>query len=475
MNISQLTIQELSQKLQSRELRSTQVCQHFLDRIQESNPEMNAFITVTADSAMEEAQRCDDALDSGTASLLTGIPIAYKDLFCTKGSKTSCASKMLDNFIAPYDATVVDKMASAGMITIGKTNMDQFAMGSTTENSYYGRCQNPFNPDMVPGGSSGGSAAAVASGMTPAALGTDTGGSIRQPASLCGVTGVKPTYGRISRHGMIAYASSLDQAGPIAKNAGDCALLLNALAGQDDKDSTSAHQPLEDYTRKLDQDIKGIKIGLPTEFFGDGIEQEVRERVTQAIERYQQLGAEIIEVSLPHFPLAVACYYIIAMAEASSNLARFDGVRYGYRCDNPKDLNELYTKSRSEGFSEEVKRRIMLGTYVLSAGYYDAYYLKAQKIRRLIRDDFIKVFSQVDAIIGPVTPYSELKYGEQLENPVTMYLGDLYTVPVNLAGLPALSHPEASNQQQTPLGIQLIGAHWSEAQLLQIAHCYETC
>lgn len=471
MTIAQLTVKQLSQKLHSKELSSTEVCQHFLDQIQQKNPDLNAFITVNEQSALEQAKISDRQLANGEADALTGIPIAYKDLFCTKGSKTSCGSKMLDNFIAPYDATVVDKLNARGMVNIGKTNMDQFAMGSSTENSYYGRCKNPLNHEHVPGGSSGGSAAAVAAGMAPVALGTDTGGSIRQPAALCSVTGIKPTYGRISRYGMVAYASSLDQAGPIAKNAEDCALLLNALAGQDMKDSTSVDQPIEDYTRLLHQDIKGTKIGLPAEFLGDGLDAQVREKLLQAIDVYKSLGAEIVEIHLPHFRLAVACYYVIAMAEASSNLARFDGVRYGYRCENPSDLMDLYTRSRSEGFSAEVKRRILIGTYVLSAGYYDAYYLKAQKVRRLIRDDFLNAFKQVDAIIGPVTPYPHLTHGKQLDNPVTMYLGDLYTVPVNLAGLPALSHPDNSNGTAST-GIQLIGAHWSEAKLLQMAHNY---
>ena len=471
MNISQLTVKQLSQKLHSKELSSTEICKHFLDQIQQSNPELNAFISINEKSALDQAKISDKKIASGDAGVLTGIPIAYKDLFCTKGIKTSCASKMLDNFVAPYDATVVDKLNALGMVNIGKTNMDQFAMGSSNENSYYGRCKNPLNHDYVPGGSSGGSAAAVAAGMVPVSLGTDTGGSIRQPAALCSVTGIKPTYGRVSRYGMVAYASSLDQAGPIAKNPEDCALLLNALAGKDEKDSTSIDQPNEDYTRLLGRDIKGTKIGLPAEFLGDGLDEKVREKLLKAIDNYRSLGAEIVEVSLPHFQLAVACYYVIAMAEASSNLARFDGVRYGYRCENPKDLADLYTRSRSEGFSDEVKRRILIGTYVLSAGYYDAYYLKAQKVRRLIRGDFINVFKQVDAIIGPVTPYSHLKHGEQLDDPVAMYLSDLYTVPVNLAGLPALSHPDNSNEKNS-IGIQLIGSHWSEAKLLQMACNY---
>lgn len=465
-------IAELSAELSAKKVSSVELTKHFIDRIHHLDKKLNSFITVTEEYALQSARQADELRAQGKAGPLTGIPIAQKDIFCTDGIKTTCGSRMLDNFIAPYDATVVKNLKAAGTIMLGKTNMDEFAMGSSNETSYYGPVKNPWNLEYVPGGSSGGSAAAVAAHLAPAATGTDTGGSIRQPAALCGLTGLKPTYGRVSRYGMIAFASSLDQGGPIAKTVEDCALLLNAMAGFDEHDSTSINQPVPDYTSGLNDSIKGIRIGLPKEYFSGGLSNEVAAVIQTAIKEYEKLGAIIEEISLPHTALSVAAYYVIAPAECSSNLARYDGVRYGYRCKDPVDLQDLYKRSRSEGFGSEVKRRIMVGTYVLSAGYYDAYYLKAQKIRRLIRDDFVEAFKKVDVILSPTAPTPAFKIGEKTADPISMYLSDIYTIAVNLAGLPGISVP-AGFVNNLPIGMQLIGNLFGEAKLLNIAHQYQ--
>ncbi|HEX4045868.1 MAG TPA: Asp-tRNA(Asn)/Glu-tRNA(Gln) amidotransferase subunit GatA [Gammaproteobacteria bacterium] len=467
------TIAELSHALQSKTISSVELTQLFLQRIKQFDKQLNSIITLTEETALQAAKTADGLRASGQAGPLTGIPLLHKDIFCTDGVKTSCGSKILDNFIAPYDATVVSKMKAAGMVLLGKTNMDEFAMGSSNETSYYGAVKNPWNTDYVPGGSSGGSAAAVAARFTPAATGTDTGGSIRQPAALCGITGLKPTYGRVSRYGMIAYASSLDQGGPMAKTVEDTALLLNAMAGFDPHDSTSVDEPVPDYTRTLNDSIKGKRIGLPKEYFSEGLHPEVAKAVETAIKEYEKAGAIVQEISLPYTSLAVPAYYVIAPAECSSNLARYDGVRYGYRCQDPVDLSDLYKRSRSEGFGAEVKRRIMIGTYVLSTGYYDAYYLKAQKIRRLIRNDFVTAFKQVDVIACPTTPTAAFKFGEKTSDPISMYLSDIYTIAVNLAGLPGISIPIGFSQHM-PIGMQFIGNLFSEATLLNMAHWYQT-
>ncbi len=471
------TIKELADGLRSSEFSSVELTQYFLTRIQQ-HQHLNAYITVTEDLALQAAQVADERIASGNATLLTGIPIAQKDIFCTLGVKTSCGSKMLDNFIAPYNATVVEKLNHAGAVMLGKLNMDEFAMGSSNENSYYGVAKNPWNTTAVPGGSSGGSAVAVAAGLAVCATGTDTGGSIRQPAAFCGITGLKPTYGRVSRYGMIAYASSLDQGGPMTRSAEDAAIMLQAMAGFDEKDSTSVDHPVPDYSQGLNSSLVGLKIGLPTEFFGEGLSRNIATALDIAIKEYQCLGAEIINISMPTLTLAIPTYYVIASAECSSNLSRFDGVRFGYRCENPVDLADLYTRSRGEGFGREVKRRILMGTYALSAGYYDAYYLKAQKIRRLISDDFKNALSQVDVIMSPVTPTNAFGLGEKTADPVQMYLEDLYTIAINLAGLPAISIPaglSADGEGSTPMpvGLQIIGNYFAEAKLLNIAHCYQ--
>lgn len=403
---------------------------------------------------------------------MTGIPIAQKDIFCTEGIRTSCGSRMLDNFVAPYDATVVERLRQAGTVLLGKLNMDEFAMGSSNETSYYGPVRNPWDPDTVPGGSSGGSAAAVAARLIPGATGTDTGGSIRQPASFCGITGLKPTYGRVSRWGMIAFASSLDQGGPMARSAEDCALLLQAMAGFDPKDSTSVERPVPDYAAALEGELAGLRIGLPREFFGDGLDPDVARLIQDAVAEFEKLGAQVLDVSLPHMALSVPVYYVVAPAECSSNLARYDGVRFGYRCQDPKDLADLYLRSRGEGFGAEVKRRILIGTYALSAGYYDAYYLKAQQIRRLIRDDFQRAFAEVDVLMGPTSPTVAFRLGERSADPIAMYLSDIYTIAVNLAGLPALSIPVGFSRQ-LPVGLQIIGNYFDEARLLNVAHRYQ--
>ncbi|MCW9006162.1 MAG: Asp-tRNA(Asn)/Glu-tRNA(Gln) amidotransferase subunit GatA [Gammaproteobacteria bacterium] len=466
------SLAELSALLSAGTVSSVELTQSFLDRIKQYDTDVNSFITVTETQALAQAQAADEKIKSGTAGPLTGIPFAHKDIFCTMDVKTSCGSKMLDNFIAPYNATVVEKMADAGMVMLGKTNMDEFAMGSSNETSFYGPVKNPWNTQAVPGGSSGGSAAAVAARLTPAATGTDTGGSIRQPASLCGITGLKPTYGRVSRYGMIAFASSLDQGGPMAQTAEDCALLLNAMAGFDRHDSTSLEMDVPDYTADLNKDIRGLKIGLPKEYFGEGLNSGVAEVVNQAIQQYKELGAEVVEISLPNTHLAVPVYYVVAPAECSSNLSRFDGVRFGYRCEAPKDLEDLYKRSRGEGFGAEVKRRIMVGAYALSAGYYDAYYLKAQKLRRMISEDFTKAFEQVDVIMGPSAPDTAFNIGEKSNDPISMYLSDIYTIAANLAGLPGMSLP-AGFSNKMPVGLQIIANSFDESRLLNIAHQYQ--
>ncbi len=466
------SLAELAKDLQAREYSSEELTSNLLDRLEAKDKDLNAFVTITREQAIEQARAADAKIANGGAGPLTGVPIAQKDIFCTKGVKTSCGSKMLDNFISPYDAHVVENCNDAGLVMLGKTNMDEFAMGSSNETSYYGTVKNPWNVDCVPGGSSGGSAAAVAARLVPAATGTDTGGSIRQPASLCGITGIKPTYGRVSRYGMIAFASSLDQGGVFTQNAEDAALMMAVMAGFDQRDSTSLERDVPDYTATLNDSIKGLKIGLPKEYFSEGLEAETGAVVQAAIKEYEKLGAEIVEISLPNSALAIPTYYVIAPAECSSNLSRFDGVRYGYRSDNAHDLQDLYINSRSEGFGAEVKRRIMIGTYALSAGYYDAYYLKAQKIRQLISDDFTQAFKQVDVIMGPTAPSPAFKIGEKTDDPVAMYLSDLYTGAVNLAGLPGMSIP-AGFANDLPVGLQLIGNYFDEARLLNIAHQFQ--
>lgn len=466
------TLKQLSDALQKGEFTSVELTQHYLDRIQVHNGDLNAFITVTEEQALAQAEAADQKRQAGEAGPLTGIPVAHKDIFCTQGVRTSCASLMLDKFVSPYDATVVEKIADTGMVMLGKTNMDEFAMGSSNETSYYGTVQNPWARDRVPGGSSGGSAAAVAARLTPIATGTDTGGSIRQPASLCNLTGLKPTYGRVSRYGMIAFASSLDQAGPMAANAEDAAMLLNAMAGFDERDSTSVERDVPDYTASLNDSLDGLTIGLPKEFFGEGLDAGVAATVEAAIKQYETLGATIKEISLPNTKLAVPTYYVVAPAECSSNLSRMDGVRFGHRCEDPKDLLDLYQRSRGEGFGDEVKRRIMVGTYALSAGYYDAYYLKAQQCRRLIRDDFQRALEEVDVIMGPTAPTTAFKLGDKADDPVSMYLADIYTISTNLAGLPGISIP-AGFADGLPAGLQIIGNYFDEARLLNVAHQYQ--
>lgn len=469
--MSEQTIAEHISALKNKTISSVELTQHYLNRIKATDQALNNFISITEEQALQMAKKADKALSQGTASPLTGIPLAYKDIFCTDGVKTSCGSKMLDNFIAPYNATVINKLNDAGAVMLGKTNMDEFAMGSSNETSFYGAAKNPWDLTKVPGGSSGGSASAVAARQAPAALGTDTGGSIRQPASLCGITGLKPTYGRISRFGMIAFASSLDQAGPMTQTAEDAAIMLNVMAGFDEKDSTSVDLPVDDYTHNLNHSLEGVRIGLPKEYFSEGLDAKVEKQIQAAIAEYEKLGAKICEISLPMTKLAVPAYYVIAPAECSSNLARMDGVRFGHRADNPKDLVDLYKRSRAEGFSDEVKRRIMVGTYALSAGYYDAYYNKAQQVRQLISDDFKRAFKDVDIIAGPTTPTTAFDLGS-MKDPVTMYLSDIYTIAVNLAGLPSLSHP-AGFVDGLPVGLQLIGKHFNESRLLNLAHRFQ--
>jgi len=465
------TITELAKGLRDKEYSSVELTQAYLDRIKKYQ-DLNCFISVAEDFALEQAKLADGQLASADAGLLTGIPIAQKDIFCTQGVKTTCGSKMLDNFIAPYNATVIEKFNSAGAVMLGKLNMDEFAMGSSNETSFYGAVQNPWDTSTVPGGSSGGSAAAVAARLSPAVTGTDTGGSIRQPAALCGITGLKPTYGRVSRYGMIAFASSLDQGGPMARSAEDAAILMQTMAGFDTKDSTSVDREVPNYSAGLNNSLEGLKIGLPKEFFSEGLNSDIAAAIETAVNEYKKLGAEVKEVSLPNMKLAIPAYYVIASAECSANLSRYDGVRYGYRCDDPADLNDLYIRSRGEAFGSEVKRRILMGTYALSAGYYDAYYIKAQKVRRLISEDFSKALSEVDVLMGPVSPSTAFGMGEKTNDPIEMYLADIYTIAVNLAGLPAMSLP-AGLVDNKPVGLQVIGDYFSEDRLLNIAHKYQ--
>ena len=467
------SLKTLATMLAEQRVSSRELCQTWLDRIAALNPALNAFITVDADKTLAEAARADHLRADGQAGPLTGVPVAHKDIFCTQGWLTSCGSKMLHNFIAPYDAHVIQRFKAAGMPSLGKTNMDEFAMGSSNETSYFGPVKNPWNTDYVPGGSSGGAAACVAARMAPAATGTDTGGSIRQPAALCGITGLKPTYGLVSRFGMIAFASSLDQAGPMAKSAEDCALLLNVMTGFDPNDSTSLERDKEDYSRDLEQPLAGVRIGLPREFFADGLNNEVAAAVEAAITELKKLGAIPVDVSLPNSQLAIPVYYVLAPAEASSNLSRFDGVRYGYRAPEYTDLNDMYSKTRAQGFGDEVKRRILIGAYVLSHGYYDAYYLQAQKIRRLIANDFIEAFTHCDVILGPTAPGTAFALGEKADDPVSMYLNDLYTIPANLAGLPGMSLPCGFDSKGLPIGLQLVGNYFAEAKMLNVAHQYQ--
>jgi len=467
-----LTIKQMSEKLQAGEITSVQLTQHYLDRISKYDSELNAYVTVTPELAISMAEEADKRIAAGNAELLTGIPIAHKDIFCTDGVKTSCSSKMLDNFIAPYDAHVVTQLKKVGMPILGKTNMDEFAMGSSSESSYYGPTKNPWDHKAVPGGSSGGAAAVIAACLAPMATGTDTGGSIRQPASFCGITGIKPTYGSVSRFGIVAYASSFDQAGPMTRSAEDSAWMLTAMAGFDERDSTSLQRDAVDYSAELTNSLKGLKVGVPAEYFGEGLDPDVETLVRAAIAEIEKQGAEIVEVHLPNKDLAVPSYYVLAPAEASSNLSRYDGVRFGHRCDNPKNLQDLYERSRSEGFGAEVKRRIMVGAYALSTGFYDAYYLKAQKLRRMVRDDFTNAFEHCDVIMGPVAPTPAFNIGEKTDDPTSMYLADLYTIPVNLAGLPGISVP-AGFVNQRPVGLHIVGPYFSEAKLLNIAHQYQ--
>ncbi|OWY40898.1 Asp-tRNA(Asn)/Glu-tRNA(Gln) amidotransferase GatCAB subunit A [Xenophilus sp. AP218F] len=471
--MTEATLKQLSQQLAAKQVSSVELATQYLDRIEALNPALNAFITVDREKTLAAAAAADARLAAGNAHPLTGVPMAHKDIFCQQGWKTSCGSRMLDNFIAPYSAHVVEQCEAAGMVTLGRTNMDEFAMGSSNENSFYGAVKNPWDAAAIPGGSSGGSAAAVAARLTPVATATDTGGSIRQPASHCGVTGLKPTYGAVSRYGMVAYASSLDQGGPIAKTAEDCALMLNVMAGFDERDSTSLERPREDYARELNQSLSGLKVGLPREYFAAGLDADVARAVDNAVAELKKLGAEAVEVSLPNTELSIPAYYVIAPAEASTNLSRFDGVRYGHRAKDYKDLVDMYEKTRAEGFGDEVKRRILVGSYVLSHGYYDAYYLKAQKIRRLIANDFKAAFEQCDVILGPVAPTAAFNLGEKSGDPVQMYLSDIYTLSVNLAGLPGMSVPAGFTAGGRPIGLQIIGNYFAEARMLNVAHQFQ--
>ncbi|HLA33085.1 MAG TPA: Asp-tRNA(Asn)/Glu-tRNA(Gln) amidotransferase subunit GatA [Pseudomonas sp.] len=468
----QLTLTEIARGLADKQFSSEELTRSLLARIQQLDPQLNSFITITEALALEQAKAADARRAAGESGALLGAPIGHKDLFCTQGVLTSCGSKILQGFKAPYDATVVERLKNAGTVCLGKLNMDEFAMGSANESSHYGPVKNPWDLTRVPGGSSGGSAAAVAARLLPAATGTDTGGSIRQPAALTNLTGIKPTYGRVSRWGMIAYASSLDQGGPLARSAEDCALMLQAMAGFDAKDSTSVDQPVDDYLAALSQPLNGLRIGLPKEYFGAGLDARIADKVMAVVEELKKLGATVKEISLPNMQHAIPAYYVIAPAEASSNLSRFDGVRFGYRCDNPVNLEDLYKRSRAEGFGAEVKRRIMVGTYALSAGYYDAYYLKAQKIRRLIKNDFVSAFNEVDLILGPTTPNLAWKLGAKNNDPVAAYLEDIYTITANLAGIPGLSMP-AGFVDGLPVGVQLLAPYFQEGRLLNVAHQYQ--
>ncbi|MEE9332095.1 MAG: Asp-tRNA(Asn)/Glu-tRNA(Gln) amidotransferase subunit GatA [Methylophilaceae bacterium] len=466
------SLKNLSQMLAKKELSSVEITQTFLDRIHQHNSQINAYITLDEEKTLAQAKAADAVIAAGNATALTGIPFAQKDIFCAKGWKTTCGSKMLADFVAPYDAHVISQFNAVGAVNLGKTNMDEFAMGSSNETSYFGSVKNPWDVNRVPGGSSGGSAAAMAARLCAAATGTDTGGSIRQPAALCGFTGLKPTYGLVSRYGMIAFASSLDQAGPMAKSAEDCAMMMNVMAGFDERDSTSVNHPKEDYTSKLNQPLAGLKVGLPKEYFANGLDAGVAKVVEEAIAQYKKLGAEFIDISLPNANLSIPVYYVLAPAEASSNLSRYDGVRYGHRAAEYDDLMEMYMKSRAEGFGAEVKRRILIGTYVLSAGYYDAYYLKAQKIRRLIAEDFKEAYKKCDIIMGPTVPSTAFKMGEKADDPVAMYLQDIYTIATNLAGLPGMSIPVGFSND-LPVGLQIIGNYFDEARMLNAGHAYQ--
>jgi len=466
------SLKDLAALLAGKKISSLELTREFLARIGRFNPVINAYVTLDEEKTLAQARAADARIAKGEAGPLTGIPLAQKDIFCAKGWTTTCGSKMLENFVAPYDAHIIEQFDRAGAVNLGKTNMDEFAMGSSNETSYFGKVKNPWDKERVPGGSSGGSAAAVAARLCAAATGTDTGGSIRQPASLCGLSGLKPTYGVCSRYGMIAFASSLDQAGPMAKSAEDLALMMNVMAGFDERDSTSLQRDKEDYTRDLGKPLAGLRIGLPKEYFAEGLNAGVAKVVEDAIAEYRRLGAETVEITLPNTRLSIPVYYVLAPAEASSNLARFDGVRYGYRAPEYTDLLDMYGKTRAQGFGEEVKRRIMIGTYVLSAGYYDAYYLKAQKIRRLIAQDFTEAFKQCDVIMGPAAPGTAFKVGEKTADPVSMYLEDLYTIAVNLAGLPGMSIP-AGFSNGLPVGLQIIGNYFDEARMLGVGHQYQ--
>ncbi len=466
------TVAELAKGLESGEFSSTELTQEYLTQIKSEDSKYNSFISVTEDHALAQAKAADESRAAGNTTPLTGVPIAVKDIFCTQGIKTSCGSKMLDNFEAPYESTVTEKLNAAGTVMLGKTNLDEFAMGSSCESSYYGPTKNPWALEKVPGGSSGGSAAAIAAGLAPAAIGTDTGGSIRQPASFCGITGLKPTYGRVSRWGMIAYGSSLDQGGPMTQTAEDAALVLNAMAGFDSKDSTSLDKEVPDYTAKLSEPLKGLRIGVPKEFYSEGLNSDIAATTQSAIKEIEKLGAVVKEISLPRTELSIPAYYIIAPAEASTNLSRFDGVKFGHRCEDPVDLYDMYTRTRAEGFGDEVKRRIMIGTYALSAGYYDAYYRKAQQLRRLIKDDYVKAFEEVDVIMGPTAPSLPWTIGAKENDPVSMYLEDIYTLSVNLAGLPGMSIP-CGMVDGMPVGLQVIGNYFDESLLLNIGHQFQ--
>lgn len=467
------SLRQLSSLLSEKKISSTELTGEFLARIKALNPDLNAFITMDEEKSLDQARTADEMIATGQSTLLTGIPIAQKDIFCANGWLTTCGSKMLSNFISPYDATVVKQFDQVGMVNLGKTNMDEFAMGSSNETSYYGPVKNPWDRLAVPGGSSGGSACAVAARLAPAATGTDTGGSIRQPAALCGISGIKPTYGLVSRYGMIAFASSLDQAGPMARSAEDLALLLNVMVGFDERDSTSLQREKEDYTQDLEKSVSGLRIGLPKEFFAEGMSSDVSSAVEAALAEYRKLGATFVEVSLPNSKLAVPVYYVLAPAEASSNLSRFDGVRYGHRAAQYTNLEDLYAKTRAEGFGDEVKRRILIGTYVLSHGYYDAYYLQAQKLRRLIAEDFKKAFEQCDLIMGPTSPTVAFNIGERCDDPIQMYLSDIYTSAASLAGLPGMSIPVGFGSKNRPVGLHIIGNYFREAQMLNAAHRYQ--
>jgi aspartyl-tRNA(Asn)/glutamyl-tRNA(Gln) amidotransferase subunit A len=473
MDLLNCSLRQLATLLQRREVSSVELTRAFLDRAKRLNPTLNAFVTLDEGRSLGQASAADARLAGGHAAPLTGIPVAQKDIFCARGWLTTCGSKMLSNFVSPYDAHVVEKMNAAGVVNLGKTNMDEFAMGSSNETSHFGPVRNPWDPTRVPGGSSGGSACAVAARLAPAATGTDTGGSIRQPAALCGVSGIKPTYGVVSRYGMIAFASSLDQGGPMARSAEDLALLLNVMAGFDPRDSTSLERPAEDYARALDQPLKGLRLGLPREYFAEGVDPGVAKAVADAVAEYRKLGCETVEVSLPNTRLSIPVYYVLAPAEASSNLARYDGVRYGFRAPGYTDLLDMYQKSRAQGFGAEVKRRILIGTYVLSHGYYDAYYIKAQKLRRLIADDFRSAFERCDLILGPTSPSTAFTLGEKTADPVQMYLSDIFTIAVNLAGLPGMSIPAGFDAHGLPVGLQIVGNYFDEARMLNAAHQFQ--